>query len=139
MQEARFSHEQDDQLAEPTVHSALDYVAQTFQANNRPDPRYDQHRKLAYILQRQFQAYRNLNPTEKLQKALTAYILWGLCNLASTQTDKAMSQLLIGSFFFAMRFVNIARQQEQNEQKSSHWETSDLSRDDTSSVTQILN
>ena len=75
MQEARFSHEHYEQLAEPTVHSTMDYVAQTFWARDRPDPRHDQDGKLAYLLQHQFQAYQNHGPTKKPQKALIASIL----------------------------------------------------------------
>ena len=53
----------------------MDYMAQTFWAHDWPDPRYDQDGKLAYILQHQFRAYRNLDPTEKPQKVLMVSIL----------------------------------------------------------------
>ena len=74
MQEARFSKKRYEQLAEPTVHSAMDYVAQTFWANDRPDPRHDQDEKMAYLLQHQFRVYQNLDPAENPQKALMASI-----------------------------------------------------------------
>jgi hypothetical protein len=78
-------------------------VAQAFKLAVRPDPRLDVDGKLAFILQRQLRGYQSTDPGEKPQVALTGSVLRKFYHLAISSFDKAMCQLFIGAFFFAMR------------------------------------
>ena len=53
------------------------------------------------LLSRQYRAFRNTDKPPKQQKALPAIVLRELANLNITETQKAISQLAIGAFFFA--------------------------------------
>lgn len=78
-------------------------VAVPFQANYHPSPIHDPiTMRLVFILQRQLKGYTNQDPDEKPQNALTLCILWALIAICGTTLDKAISQLAVGIFFFAM-------------------------------------
>jgi predicted nucleic-acid-binding Zn-ribbon protein len=77
-------------------------MAQAFKLAVQPDPRLDGDGKLAFILQRQLRGYKSTNPGEKPQVALTGSILRKFYQLAISSFDKALCQLFIGAFFFAM-------------------------------------
>jgi len=53
-----------------TVNSTVSYVAQTFKANIRGDPRLDTDGKMCFLLNEQWRAYKNLDGKRKKQKAL---------------------------------------------------------------------
>jgi hypothetical protein len=78
-------------------------VAQTFRANDRPDPRLDQDGRTCFLLTEQFRGYRNQDGSKKKQKALPMFILKKMHDLASSNWEKAVVPLLIGAIFFAMR------------------------------------
>jgi len=42
---------------------------------NQPDPRFDKDGKPSFLLQRQLRGYKNLDPPEKQQVALTGFII----------------------------------------------------------------
>ena len=65
IREARFSAARFDVLKSEQCRTAMDHVAQTFRANDRPDPRKDPDGKLAHLLQRQLRGYKNADPGEK--------------------------------------------------------------------------
>ena len=102
MREATFSKRNVNTLAEGTIRTTVDYVAQTFRSNNRPDPKVDDGGRLSCILQQQYKGYKNLDANTKQQKALPLIILRELAKNKSTVENIALVQLCIGAFFFAM-------------------------------------
>jgi len=109
MREASYSGNSYVTLAEGTVRSTVDYVAQTFRSNNQPDPRLDDGGKLNYLLQQQYKGYKNRDKNIKQQKALPACILRKMFANTSTVENIAIAQLAIGAFFFAMRSCEYLR------------------------------
>ena len=59
--------------------------------------------KICFILQEQFRGYRNQDGSRKKQKALPMSVLRKLLYISVTLRDKAVSWLLLGAIFFAMR------------------------------------
>jgi hypothetical protein len=73
-------------------------MAQVFRLANQKDPQLDADKKIAFMLQRQLHGYKNLDKGEKLQVVLREIV-----KLSISPLDKAMCNLFIGTFFFAMR------------------------------------
>ena len=65
LREASFSASAFIYLAEGTVRSTIDYVAQAFRHGQRPDPRLDGDGKLSILLSQQYRGYRNLDKNVK--------------------------------------------------------------------------
>jgi hypothetical protein len=86
-----------------SVRSALDCVSQVFKLADRADPRLDRDGKFTLFLQRQLRGYRASDPAPKPQVAMTASILQQFYSSAISDFDKALCELFIGAFFFAMR------------------------------------
>jgi len=78
-------------------------VAQAFKLAARPDPRLDSDGKLAFLLQRQLRGYKSIDPGEVPQVAITGSVLRKFYTLSISPRDKALCELFIGAFFFAMR------------------------------------
>jgi hypothetical protein len=78
-------------------------VAQTYKLADRADPRLDVDGKFAFLLQRQLRGYSSTDKPESPQVAMTASILREFYKLSISSTDKALCELFIGAFFFAMR------------------------------------
>jgi hypothetical protein len=78
-------------------------VAQAYRLADRPDPRLDRDGKSSFLLQRQIRGYKKLDPSKKQQVALTGSILRELHKMAFTPLKKALCELFVGAFFFAMR------------------------------------
>jgi hypothetical protein len=70
---------------------------------NRPDPRLDSNSKPEFLLQHQLRGYKNPDPLENQQVAMTASLLREFYKLSLSTIDKARRELFIGAFFFAMR------------------------------------
>ena len=100
MREASFSSAAYTSLAETTVRASVDNVAQTFRANNRPDPRTDDDGKLAFILQQQFKGYKNKDKNVKQQKALPLCVIRQLHRIKSSNENIAIAQLCTAAIFF---------------------------------------
>jgi hypothetical protein len=58
---------------------------------------------MCFILQEQFRAYRNQDGSKRKQKALPMMVLRKSLELSSSERDLAVSWLMIGAIFFAMR------------------------------------
>jgi hypothetical protein len=86
-----------------SVRASLDCVAQTFKLADRPDPRLDREKKLAFLLQRQLRGYSSTDDPPSPHPAMTASILQMFYKLAISPFDKALCELFIAAFFFAMR------------------------------------
>jgi hypothetical protein len=111
IRESRFSTKPTKLLKSESVRSVLDCVAQAFKLAVQADPRLDANGKLAFILQRQLRGYRSTDPGEKPQVAVTGSVLRQFYKLAVSPFDKALCQLLIGAFFFAMRWCEYVKVQ----------------------------
>jgi hypothetical protein len=86
-----------------SVRASLDCVAQAFKLADRADPRLDREHKLAFLLQRQLRGYSTTDEPPSPQPAMTASILRKFYKIAISAFDKALCELFIGAFFFAMR------------------------------------
>jgi hypothetical protein len=86
-----------------SVRAALDGVAQAFKLADRADPRLDSGNKLAFFLQRQLRGYSSTDDPPTPQVAMTASILRMFYKLSVSPFDRALCELFIGAFFFAMR------------------------------------
>ena len=78
-------------------------MAQAFRADRRPDPRLDEDGIMCFFLTEQWRAYRNEDGSKKKQKALPMFVLRKMLEIANSEWDRAVSWLLIGAIFFAMR------------------------------------
>jgi hypothetical protein len=107
IREGWYSSQYHTRLKSESVHATLDCVAQAFELADRPDPRLDWENKFAFILQCQLRSYSNSGKPSTPQVAitgLTGSVLWELYKLlASSLSDKALCELFIGAFCFAMR------------------------------------
>jgi len=104
IREGRFSSEHHKTLKSESIRATLDCVAQTFKLADKPDPRLDGENKLAFILQRQLRYYSNSDTPTIPQAAMIGSILREFYKLSnSSSSDKALCELFIGAFFFAMR------------------------------------
>ena len=103
MREGRFSGQAYDKLAAGTVQSTISYVAQTFRERGRPNPTKDEDGELGRLLSRQYRAFKNDDPPPVQQKAIPACVLRELAKMVMTDSQKAISQLATGAFFFACR------------------------------------
>lgn len=103
MREGRFSSRAHDSLAETTIRNTISFVSSTFRENERPNPTRDDDGQLGRLLSRLFRAFKNKDPAEKQQKALPAAVLVEISKLQLTEQQRAVSQLTIGAFYFAMR------------------------------------
>jgi hypothetical protein len=86
-----------------SVRATLDCVAQAYKLADRADPRLDADGKLAFLLQRQLRGYKSVDPGKKSQVAITGSVLKKFHQFAISLFDKALCELFIGAFFFAMR------------------------------------
>ena len=103
LREGRFSRQNVDSLAEGTIRNSISFLAQTFRENDRPNPTKDEDGELGRFLSRLFRAFRNNDPNPVQQKALPAVVLREVAKLQVTESQRAIAQLVIGAYFFAMR------------------------------------
>ena len=103
LREGRFSGPSFKTLAEGTVRSAISFVAQTFRENDHSNPTKDEDGELGRLLSRLFRSFKKGDPNPVQQKALPIAVLREIAKLQTTETQRAISQLLIVAFFFAMR------------------------------------
>ena len=103
MRQARFSGPAYDALAEGTIRNSISYVVSSFRDNDRPNPTKDEDGELGRLLSRLFRGFRQEDPNPIQQKALPVIVLKEIAKLVTTETQQAISQLSIASFFFACR------------------------------------
>jgi hypothetical protein len=90
-------------MAATTIKSTINNLVATFRSEGRPNPTRDGDGQLAWILSRQYRAYKNHDPKENHEKALPSCILSRIALNQTSETKRAISQLIIGAFFFACR------------------------------------
>ena len=118
MRKAAFTRTNKTELVEGTVNATVSFVAQAFRSNNRPDPRLDVDGKLCFILQEQFRAYRNQDGSRRKQKALPMMVLRKMMDLSTSEREQAVSWLLIGAIFFAMRSCEYLRTSSEDKKRT---------------------
>ena len=99
----RFSGTAYDTLTEGTVRNTISFVALTFRDNDCPNPTKDEDGELGRLLSRLFRSFRKADPNPNQQKALPIGVLREVAKLQVLETQRAIVQLIIGTFFFAMR------------------------------------
>ena len=103
VREGRFTKDRTEPLVEGTVRGAISHVVQAFRESGRQNPTKDADNMLSVLLSRQFRSYRNDDPKEIQQKALSFIVLRELAKRQVSELDKAISQLTICAGFFACR------------------------------------
>ena len=103
VQNSEYLGEAFDSLASSTVNSTVDYVASTFRDNQFPDLRLDDNGKSSRLLSKQYKGYKNKDKPPKQQKALPLCVIRQLTKNKATERAKAIGDLAITAFFFAMR------------------------------------
>ena len=103
IREASFTLTNKKLLVEGTVVTTISYLAQTFMAKDRGDPKLDKGGEKCFLLREKLRGYRNQDGSKKKQKLLPMLVLRRIDFLANTTYQKAVSKLLIGAIFFAMR------------------------------------
>jgi len=103
IREGRLLSNQNKSNKAGSVGSALDHVAQTYKLANRLDPRMATNGKFAFIIQCWLRGYNNSDKPEEQQAAVTGSALQEFYKLSLSKIDRALCQLVIGTFFFAMQ------------------------------------
>ncbi len=103
LRDRRFSRASHDTLAVGTIRNSILDVCATFRENGRPNPTKDDNLQLSFLLHRQFRAYKNADLKEKQQKSIPACVIAEIAKLNPTKLQRAILQLTILAFFFAMR------------------------------------
>ena len=118
LRSGRFSRQTHGTLVEGTVRGAISYVAQTFRDEGRPNPTRDEDGELGRILSRQFRAFRNEDPNPTQQKAIPPCVIGNLAKKTFTETQRAISQLSIGAYFFACRSCEYLKVAQANKRRT---------------------
>jgi hypothetical protein len=101
-------------------------VAQTFQENDRSNPTKDEDDELGRLLLRIYRSFRNRHPAEKQQKALPCCVIREIAHLQATETQRAICQLAISTFFFAMRSCEYLKVKEQDKRRTDILRLADI-------------
>ena len=102
VKEARFLRATHGQLAAGTIGGTMQYVSVTFQEHGYPNPALDKDRQIAFIQQQESRSFKNLDPTEKYQAAISISIIYKINKLSSSELEQAIAQLVNFAIFFAM-------------------------------------
>ena len=85
------------------------HVCSSFRHNQRRDPGKDDIGQPSFLLQRQFRGCSQSDPAERPEKAITCRLLREIASVRETEEDRAVGQLAVGAFFFAMRSCECSR------------------------------
>ena len=91
-----------------TVRAAIDGVVQTYRANKLSSPAHDSRGRLDPLLVAQLRGYALDNPEPSQRQALPAAVVEVVANVKTTETHRAIGQLVTGAFFIAMRSCEYA-------------------------------
>ena len=101
-------------LQSSSVKETISNVSATFRFHDRPNPTFDRFGKPSLILQRQWRAYTNADRIRKNQKAIPQSVLRRLREVANSEMSKALADLIIGAYFFAMRSCEYSTVEDKN-------------------------
>ncbi len=128
IREGRFSTRKNAAtLASLSVTSTISHVAAAFKRNGLKNPTHDDEGNLAWILARQYRAYKNDDPKEIPEKAIPLCVISLVALKTSTKKQLATTQLLkIGAFFFAMRSCEYLQVPKQDDKKTKQLTLSNI-------------
>ena len=110
VRQASFSGPKFSRLAASTVRDTVSHVcSSSFRHNQRRDPGKDDIGQPSFLLQRQFRGHSQSDPAERPEKAITCRLLREIASVRETEEDRAVGQLAVGAFFFAMRSCECSR------------------------------
>jgi len=92
-----------DAVQEGSVRAALDTLASTYRANELPSPIHDNAGRLDYLLGCQLKGSKNSDPSPTPKKAVSPRVIRAIASATDTPLDRAIGQLVVDAFFFAMR------------------------------------
>jgi hypothetical protein len=75
VREARFLRSAHDPLVASTVSGTIQYLCSTFRENGYPNPTLDEDSQFAFILQRELRSFKNLDPPDKQQAAVSMSVI----------------------------------------------------------------
>jgi hypothetical protein len=117
LRQGRFLGPSHDTLAVGTIQNTISDICATFRENSQPNPTKDDDLQLSFILHRQFRAFKNADPKEKQQKAVPACIIAEIAKRNLTESQRAIRQLTILAFFFAMHSCAYVKVQQHEKQR----------------------
>jgi len=103
MRQGRFSGPSPDRLAKGTISNTISNVCSTFREKGRPNPSKDKDLQPSFLLSRLYRAFKNKDPNEVQQKAVPPCVILAIAQLQMTELQRAVGQLSVLAFFFAMR------------------------------------
>ena len=111
VRQASFSGPKFSRLAASTVRDTVSHVHARPSGghNQRRDPGKDDIGQPSFLLQRQFRGHSQSDPAERPEKAITCRLLREIASVRETEEDRAVGQLAVGAFFFAMRSCECSR------------------------------
>ncbi|KAI2492534.1 hypothetical protein MHU86_22016 [Fragilaria crotonensis] len=86
-----------------TVRAALDNVAQAYRANKFGSPMHDSRGRLDAVLAAQLRSYALEDPEPERPQAIPAAVVSVVAKAVETEVRRAVGQLVVCAFFFAMR------------------------------------
>ncbi len=113
-------------LASSSVTSTISHVAAAFKRNGLQNPTHNDKGNLAWILARQYRAYKNNDPKEIPKKAIPLCVISLVTLKTSTEKQIATTQLIIGAFFFAMRSCEFLKVPKQDNKKTKQLTLSNI-------------
>jgi len=108
------------ELAEGSIRNTISTVAQTFLENHAADPRIANDGNTAISIRRILAGFKALDSNDKRQKAIPISVIRQVHKLYSKSNDPqaiAVSQLIVGAFFFAMRSCEYSKTTSPTESK----------------------
>ena len=99
LRQGRFSGAAHCTLAESTVRGTISFLEQAFRDNDCPNPTKDEDGNLGRLVSRLFTAFKKGDPNLKQQKALPIGVLREVAKLQVTETQRAITQFVISTFF----------------------------------------
>jgi hypothetical protein len=112
LQQGQFLGSAHDTLALGTIRNTILDISAIFRENGQPNPTKDNDLQLSFILHRQFRAFKNADPEEKQQKAIPACVIAIIAKQKLTELQRAILQLTILAFFFAMHSCKYVKVQQ---------------------------
>ena len=86
-----------------TIRATLDGVTQAFRKNKLGSPIHDVRGRFDAVLATQLRGYSIADPGTKQSQAIPAAVVALMEAVSTTELHRAVGQLSVGAFFFAMR------------------------------------
>ena len=90
-------------LLHGTVNSTISDVSASFRTHPRSNPKLEALGQTSFLLKRQLQGYKTLDPTTKRQKYIPKNPVLHIYRQTNTNLNTAIVQLIAGAFFFVVR------------------------------------